>query len=109
MAMTLTALLSIMLVTLGLVLLALLDLVRATEMDMGARAIVAAALIFVAPIGLLLWLFVRGGRTGAVVGAGLLALAATGLVAVAVGSNHSVEMVQTSSVGGSFSAGQPIP
>jgi hypothetical protein len=102
MSMTSTAVLAIVLLTLGLVLFALLDLVRATDMDMGARAIVAAALIFAAPLGLLLWLFVRGGRTGALVAAAMVAVALFVVLGVAVTSNRGVHVVESSSTG-SFS------
>lgn len=106
MSMTATAFLSIVLITLVLVLLALVDLIRATDMELGARMILAAALILVPPLGLLLWLFVRAGRTGAVLGATVIAAALFVLVGFAVGSNHSMGVVQSSS-SGSFSVSAP--
>ncbi|MEA2647353.1 MAG: hypothetical protein QOE92_2436 [Chloroflexota bacterium] len=41
---------------------ALLDLARATEMDLGTRIIVALALILLPPIGLVVWLILRAPR-----------------------------------------------
>lgn len=112
--MTPVAFLYIVVIVLGLVLLALLDLVRATDMDPIARVIVAAALILAAPLGLLLWLFVRGGRVGAILVAALLALGVTAMIAYAVSSHRSITMVQSAGAGGSITmsgggSGQPIP
>lgn len=114
MSMTPTLFLSIALTVLLLALIALVDLVRATDMDPVARVIVAAALILAAPVGLLLWLFVRGGRPGVFLGAALLALAFTAVIAFAVSTNRGVTMVQVSGASRSFSvsagaSGQPIP
>ncbi|HXA28885.1 MAG TPA: hypothetical protein VN193_09070 [Candidatus Angelobacter sp.] len=82
---------------------ALLDLIRATDMDPTARMILAIAVIFAAPLGVLLWLFVRGGRLGALVAVSVVALTAGLVISVAAGATAShgpVQVVQQSVTGG---------
>jgi hypothetical protein len=45
---------------------AIVDLINAREMEPGGRFILAAVVVFVPPLGLLLWLLVRQGRFGLV-------------------------------------------
>ncbi len=55
---------------------ALVDLIHATEMESTGRLILALAVLIAPPLGILLWMGVRGGRAGALVafGIGLFAL-----------------------------------
>jgi cytochrome bd-type quinol oxidase subunit 2 len=46
---------------------AVVDLINATEMEQTGRLILAAVVIVAAPIGVLIWMGVRGGRVGALV------------------------------------------
>jgi hypothetical protein len=43
---------------------ALVDLIRATDMDPVARLILALLLILAAPVGVVVWIVVRAGRPG---------------------------------------------
>jgi hypothetical protein len=66
---------------------AVLDLIRATDMEPTGRLILAAVVIFAAPIGVLLWMGIRGGRLGA--------LAAVSIGTVAIGLAISVAAAST--------------
>lgn len=53
-------------------LIAVVDLVKATDMDMGGRMILAGALLLIPPVGVLLWLLARQGKLGLVVAVTLI-------------------------------------
>jgi hypothetical protein len=74
----------LLLVLLGgmLTVMALLDVVRATDLDPTARIIMALALLVVPPIGLLVWLVLRFGRPGVFIATGLFALSVAVVVVV---------------------------
>lgn len=59
MAPALAAWLLILLVLTAAWIYALIDLVRAVDMEMGARLITAFVLVFVPPVGLVIWLILR--------------------------------------------------
>jgi hypothetical protein len=112
MSMITTAVLFIVLVGAVVWVVALVDLVRATEMDVVARVILAAALIVVPPLGMVAWLVVRAGRMGvliAVAGAALMVAVVAGIVAATSphGIIQSVQVQRGMSVGGSGSAPAP--
>jgi len=95
-------------------LVAIVDLIQATDMDTTARLILAAALILFAPVGVLLWLIVRKGRVGMMLATVLL----VGTFAIFAGifnawnfggpfaTQHSVQM-ETIGGGASGQLGQP--
>lgn len=60
---------------------ALVDLINATDMESTARIILALAVLITPPLGILLWMGVRGGRAGA------LAAVAIALFALLVGAS----------------------
>jgi putative effector of murein hydrolase LrgA (UPF0299 family) len=80
-------------VSLALWVTAIVDVIRATEMEPIGRLILAALLIFLAPVGVLVWVGMRGGRFGM--------LAATAVATVAV----AVTMVVVAGVSGSSNGG----
>lgn len=93
-------------------LMAVVDLIGATDMDPVGRLIVAGALLFVAPVGVLLWLIVRKGRLGLMVATllvvGTVALFA-GVFATAswrFGSVQSSPSVQRMEVVGGAASGE---
>jgi hypothetical protein len=53
-------------------LIAVVDLIKATDMDMGGRLIIAGALLLFPPIGVLLWLLARQGKLGLAVATTLI-------------------------------------
>lgn len=92
----------------GLWVAALLDVVRARDMDDTSRLIVALLLIFMAPIGMIVWAVVRGSvwRTGLLVTLGLgIGLTTAVVVALAIDRAPRHTVTVTSSASGSM----PIP
>jgi len=85
----LTALVAFGLLLVGLWIVAILDLIRATNMDPTGRMILALVLIFVAPIGILLWLGVRGGPMGAVLAVAFGVLVSAVIIVIAAGVTTS--------------------
>jgi cytochrome bd-type quinol oxidase subunit 2 len=73
---------------------AVLDLIRATDMEQTGRLILAAVVIFAAPIGILLWLAVRGGRVGGLVAVSIGALAVGIVISLAAAAMPSPRPVQ---------------
>lgn len=97
-----TLLLLIFLVLLVLWIYALVDLVRAVEMELGARLIIALLLVMVAPLGIVAWLVVRAPRMGRVAAATvavLIVLVVAGVITEFVFPARS--SVVSTSVGGS--------
>jgi cytochrome bd-type quinol oxidase subunit 2 len=90
----------------GLWIVALVDVIRADEMEQTGRLILAAVLLFAAPFGVLIWLVVRTGRVGMVLAAAMVALTAVavGIVASAQPSIH-VQSVSVSGGSSGFTAG----
>lgn len=93
---------------------AVVDLINATEMEQTGRLILAGAVIVVPPLGLLIWMGVRGGRVGALAAACIamivFAVAVTVLAAVPGRVSFGVNTQQVQVSGGSFSGGgQGIP
>lgn len=86
-----------------LTVLALLDVVRATELDPTTRLVLALALILMPPIGLLVWLVVRLGRAGVLVATGLFAVAVA--LVVVVSEANAPRPFQVMQQGASVSSG----
>jgi 4-amino-4-deoxy-L-arabinose transferase-like glycosyltransferase len=111
------AIVAMVLVLLLVWIVALVDVVRAAEMDQTSRLILAAVLLFAAPLGVLVWMVVRGGRIGAVAAAAVAAVTVFVVAGVAYSiTSHSggIHMVEVTGASASFSAsdggsGQPIP
>ncbi|HEV7678685.1 MAG TPA: hypothetical protein VGQ42_08965 [Candidatus Dormibacteraeota bacterium] len=87
---------------------AIVDLVRATEMEPIGRLILAAVLIFVAPIGVLVWIGVRGGRAGVLAVTAMTAVALAVAIGVAGGSHPSVQ-TESAGAGANMSVPAPVP
>ncbi len=81
----LTALVVFGLLLFGLWVVAILDLIRATDMDPTGRMILALVLIFAAPIGILIWLGVRGGPAGAALAVAIGVLVSAVIIVIAAG------------------------
>ena len=90
---------------------AVLDLIRATDMEPTGRLILAAVVIFAAPIGILLWLAVRGGRVGALVAVSIGALTVGLVISIAAAAMPGPGLMHTVTVqqGGVFGSGQSGP
>jgi hypothetical protein len=89
-------LIALVLVTLWLV--ALVDVIGASDMDDPGRVILGLLLIFVAPVGVILWTVLRGGRAGQIAAAAVIAIGIAFAVSMATVNHapvHSVELTQT--------------
>lgn len=65
-------LLLVLLVGFFMWLIAVVDLIKATDMDLGGRLIIAGALLLLPPIGVLIWLLARQGKVGLAVATTLI-------------------------------------
>jgi hypothetical protein len=100
----------IVLVTTMLMVMALLDVVRATDLDTAGRIVLGLAVILVAPVGILAWMVLRLGRSGAFLAAGVVAVVfAFGVVINQVNTHpNPVQIIQGASFSGSSVHSVPI-
>ena len=100
-------------VSLALWVTAIVDVIRAAEMEPVGRLILAALLIFLAPVGVLVWMGMRGGRFGVLAATAVATVAVAMTMVVVAGvsstSNGGPRTMQVQSVGasGSVPAMQP--
>ena len=87
----------ILLVTGMLMVMALLDVVRATDLDSAARIVLGIAVILVAPVGILVWMVLRLGRSGVFLATGVVAVVfAFGVVISQVNAHPGITQVTVS-------------
>jgi hypothetical protein len=79
-------------------LVAIIDLIRASEMESVSRMILALVVIFMPPVGVLLWLMVRQGALGVVLAAAMMAVTVAVVVGVLSSGSFHVSVGQNSSV-----------
>jgi cytochrome bd-type quinol oxidase subunit 2 len=94
----------------GLWIVALADVIRADDMEQTGRLILAAVLLFAAPIGVLIWLVVRAGRAGRVLAAAMVAVSVVvvGVVAATQPSIHVQSVDANGSAPGNVEVPVPI-
>jgi hypothetical protein len=74
-------------------LVALIDVIGATEMDGPGRVILALLLILMAPVGVIVWAVLRGGRVGQFAAAALIAVGIVFAVSLAAVNHAAVRSV----------------